>query len=103
MLCICHIHEVYVFIWLYKKESILLMQARLFAKHQRPVGRKYIKVTDLWPKNTPDHIPHNYRQIMAAEETVASYCGDCTHGNMFTLLLNLNAVPASPAATELYI
>lgn len=53
------------------------MQARLLAKHQRLVDRKYIKVNDLWPQNTPNHIPRNYRhQIMAAKETLPIYCGD---------------------------
>ena len=32
--------------------------------------RKHIKVTDLWPENTPNRIPHNYRhQRIACRES----------------------------------
>lgn len=69
--------QVHTFLQLYQKGFILIIQAGLLAKHQRPVERKHIKVTDLWPKNTPNHIPHNYRhQGMPAKETQPIYCGD---------------------------
>lgn len=62
------------------------MQAGLLGKHQRALERKHIKVTDLWPKNIPNHIPHNYRhQREPAEEALPIYCGDSAtmHENVY--------------------
>lgn len=74
---LCDIYEVHKFLYFMRKEFILFIADGLQAKLQRPVERKYIKVTDLWPKNTPNHIPRNYRELrMPKEEALPIYCGD---------------------------
>lgn len=63
---------------------------------KRGVERKHIKVTDLWPKNAPNHIPLNYRhQGRAAKEAQPFYCGNSAHTlkYIFTLPLKFDSQP----------
>lgn len=87
----CHFHEVHNFY-----ASSFWWRGNLQQNFKTGAERKHIKVTDLWPKNAPNHIPLNYRhQGRAAKEALPFYCGNSAHTQkyIFTLPLKFDPQP----------